>query len=337
MGKNDNLPYLVCKNPDCALAKKKLAYITDYGIGSVTDTVKCYECKHFFRTRSASQESRKSGKSSDYAYDSKKAKKGDGKGGKGKHSGKNTKGSNSLDKDNDSEFWKSKFQLALSTAKDNGGMLDVATLEELSKPPTPPVVVPGVSDLSKLKKQIEHNQKLRQAKHNRLVENIDEFKQIRADLTKFDNMINDLNNQFKQMILDSKIVEVGAPDNTYMDTEDHVTVPNDVTLWDDELVLAVKNKLLEHQQYQVQVNSSLVTYDLETSPSQQPSFSKAAKGSGRNTPYEKIEAGKDDDNDDFDVFPDDYNQDMMTAHLEEASLLADLSAATGAENMAPLG
>ena len=115
-----------------------------------------------------------------------------------------------------------------------------------------------------------------------------------------------------------------------------MTVPNDVTLWDDDLLLAVQNKLLEHQQYQDQVQSSLVIpshVDLDNSPSQQPSFSKAAKGSGRSTPYEKVDTAKEDDDGDLD-FPEDYTQDMMTAHLEEAALLTDKSAATGAENMA---
>ena len=77
------------------------------------------------------------------------------------------------------------FEQAVNTAKDKGG-IDVESLEALRAPPPPPVIVPGVTELNKLKKQIGHLERNREAKHVRLVENIDEFKQIRSDLAEFD-------------------------------------------------------------------------------------------------------------------------------------------------------
>ena len=332
--------YLVCQNPECSLAQKKLAWITDFGIGTVTDSVKCYGCKKLFRVRSTSQESRKSSRSNhtgttETIEEIPKRKKGGGKGGNNNNGKGGGKGNNSpVDPTTDVQYWKNMFEQAVNTAKDKGG-IDVESLEALRAPPPPPVIVPGVTELNKLKKQIGHIERLREAKHVRLVENIEEFKQIRSDLAEFDSNIADLNEQFQQMVLDSKIVPVSHMDA--MDTSDHVSVPNDVSLWDADMVQIFQTKLLEHQHYLNRVQTNMLEGAIDAdiglaigTPPIAPStsFGKASKGSGRSTPYEKFKPEADIDIDaDEEEGNEEFPEDMLAQHLEEATLLAGSSAA----------
>ena len=343
---NESKPYLVCQNPECSLAQKNKAWITDFGIGTVTDSVKCYGCKKHFRGRSASQDSRKSNRPPSGTVDTSevipKKKKGSGKGGNNSKGG--GKGSNSSDPTTDVEYWKNMFEQAVSAAKDQGG-IDAESLEALIAPPPPPIIVPGVSELNKLKKQIGHIERNRLAKHGRLVENIDEFKQIRSDLAEFDANIADLNEQFNQMVLDSKIVQVQTIHVETTDTSDHVSVPNDVSLWDAEMFQTFQTKLLEHQEYQHRVQLNLLDTAMDedigaaagpTPQASPPTFGKAAKGSGRSTPYEKRKAEADIEIEDEEA-NEDFPEDMLSQHLEEATLLAGSTAAASSGAIPQLG
>ena len=309
--KDDKHPYLVCMNPQCSLAQAKKAWIKDYGVGSVSDSVKCYGCKQLFRKRSNSQGSARS------AND---------------ENNRRPKARQPTQPKTDDDFWKNKFKEALDVAKRNGGTLDIAALETLSAPPAPPAIVPGVSDLNKLKKQIEKEQRSREARHQQLRDNIKQCRQLQAEVVSFDSKIAELNEQFNQMVLDSKIVPVPDASSSGMDTTDFISIPNDVALWDDDLRTQIMAKMAEEAEYQSLVEHHRIRTsqdDKEEPPSSATSgYGKAAKGSGRSTPYGASVETIDDEPED--IFPEEYSQDMVNQHLEESALFIENSTVVAA-------